>query len=119
MEQIQRKAMKNSLDGRCIQGNDRFRTLNIKKSPRGKITVATRKLEDGSFLLGIAFCNPDDQFDRLRGKLIAHGRMLKNPVVFERTEGKLVKDSVKQIVVNEAFVQGIIWMNGIQAEDLV
>jgi len=84
----------------------------------GKVVVATRKLDEKTFELGISYCSPYDNFDRLKGQVIALGRMTKSPIRFERIDGKMVKTQVAQIVVDIAGMADVHWMAGVTPEQL-
>lgn len=45
----------------------------------GAATLAIQKSEDGTFKYGLSLCSPTDQFCRMKGKLIATGRVAKKP----------------------------------------
>lgn len=45
------------------------------RTKRYNVTVAYRRQEDSSVVYGAAFCRPEDQFSKRRGREIALGRM--------------------------------------------
>ena len=49
----------------------------------------TPDLGKDCYAVGLAFCSPKDQFSRKKGRLIAEGRMAKDPWVLEPGEGGL------------------------------
>lgn len=58
----------------------------MKESPvifhSGVITVASiADFQTGKVRIGLSFCSPDDRFLRWKGRLIAEGRMKKNPII--------------------------------------
>lgn len=47
---------------------------------KGRVTAAVRKGAGNTVAIGAAFCSPNDQFSRKRGRKIAEGRLDKGKV---------------------------------------
>ena len=100
-------------------GPVQFRTLKYRIGSSKRIVVATMKLEGGLYHMGLAFCSKNDQFDKLKGQVIALGRLIKDPIEFERAEDRPIKWSVAAIAVDVADSRDIRRMKGVKPEDLV
>lgn len=116
------KAQKESLKKQVSKGEPdvRFRTLRSRTGGAGRIVAATLRLGIGDhYLMGVAFCSPRDRFNKLKGQAIALGRLLKDPIEFERSHERPVKWSVAAITVDIAGRREVRWMEAIRPDDLV
>lgn len=97
----------------------RFRTLKYRPGGKDRIVAATMQMDGGIYHLGLAFCSNNDRFEKLKGQVIALGRLIKDPIEFERAKDRPVKWSVAAIAVDIAGKREVRWMEGIRPEDLV
>lgn len=97
----------------------RFRTLKYRIGCEKRIVAATMQMDGEVYHMGLAFCSKNDRFDKRKGQVIALGRLIKNPIEFERAKDRPIKWSVTAIAVDVAGKLDIRWMEGIRPEDLV
>lgn len=115
------KARKESFKKQIRQaGPVQFRTLKYRIGGAKRIVAATMRLDgENVYHMGLAFCSEQDKFDKFKGQIIALGRLVKDPIEFERAEDRPVKWSVAAIAVDVANQKDIRWMEGIRSDDLV
>lgn len=98
--------------------NLKFRTYHVVKNGKevGRITVAKMDSEEDPNLreVAITFCSPKDKFNKVKGKIISVGRLLKGnkKVTMHKAE------NVREVIVATAQMKKIQWMKGIEPEDL-
>ncbi len=101
-------------------GPVRFQTLKYRIGGAKLVVAAIMHLDgENVYHMGLAFCSEHDRFDKLKGQVIALGRLVKDPIEFQKVESRPVKWSVAAIAVYIAGSREIRSMEGVKPEDLV
>lgn len=109
-----------------------YRTIHVLSKPGkkkealkviGHIVTATAKMDAESFIVGSAFCAPEDmwRFCRTDGQKLAYKRMLhhRTTVTITVKEGEKVFDKLKEYCIEWAAKRKIGWMDKMTPERLV
>ena len=97
----------------------RFRTYHIVRGETelGRATMAKVIIpETGDAVISFAFCSPKDKYCKVKGQLIACGRLAR--VGKRRTLNNPSPENIKKLLVAEAEYRRIKWLEGITVDDL-
>ena len=108
----------------------RFRKFSVldpeaKDEIIGFITVVTEPitLEDRDFIAGVSFCSTEDlpDYNRNYGRTIAYNRMNNSRSVLRFTVGteRTLVDTLKEEVIQYAYMKGVKWLWNSCPDDLV
>jgi hypothetical protein len=102
---------------KLLKSNDVVQFKTFRTGNGGRITVALMELDiiDKNLCgIGISFCSPNDEYNKAKGRLIAHNRCK-----HYRTTIVAPKNRIKEAIIDVVKLKGIKWMSNCTVNDII